>query len=377
MNILTSDDLFSILDIVAALRVPQSRDELARAVIPQLGKLVGSDITSYNEVNPATREVAGFIDPDEFNLAMLAATLERLMHDHPVIMHHQATGHGEALRISDFISQRELHDTGLYQELYRPMGVEFQISLTLPTRRPLIAALVFNRKRSDFSERDRTVLNTLRPHLTAAFDAARFTTRLQKRLARQSGVLENLPEGVIVLNGLSRIELLTQKARLWMGKYFPGMARLPGALPDELAEWLRRQISAGDNLIAPAPVFCKVIKDSQLQVRQIHSDELGRMLLLSETHPVQSAKPLESLGLTPRQAEILLHVTHGCGNEEIARCLHISVRTVHKHLESVFKILKVNSRTAACHIAHDRLRLVIMTLMTLASGLIIGLSQNC
>jgi hypothetical protein len=148
MSMLASDDLFSILDIVAALRAPRSREELARVVIPQLGKLVGSDITSYNEVNPVTREVVGFIDPAEYNLAMLAASLERFMHDHPVIMHHQVTGDGEALRISDFISQRELHDTGLYQELYRPMGVEFQISLTLPTRRPLIAALVFNRRLS-------------------------------------------------------------------------------------------------------------------------------------------------------------------------------------------------------------------------------------
>ena len=377
MSMLASDDLFSILDIVAALGAPRNREDLARVVIPQLGKLVGSDITSYNEVNPVTREVVGFIDPSEYNLTMLAASLERFMHDHPVIMHHQATGHGEALRISDFISQRELHDTGLYQELYRPMGVEFQISLTLPTRRPLIAALVFNRRLSDFSERDRKVLNTLRPHLTAAFDAARFTTRLQKRLARQSGVLENLPEGIVVLNGLSRIELWTQKARLWIGKYFPGTARTPGTLPDELAGWLRLQISTGDNLFAPAPVFCKACDDGQLQVRLIHSDELGRMLVMSETKMAQSAQPLESLGLTPRQAEILLHVAHGCGNEEIARHLHISVRTVHKHLESVFKILKVNSRTAACHAAHDRLRLVIMALMTLTTGLVCVLSQNC
>gem|GEM_PF-5678395 len=39
--------------------------------------------------------------------------------------------------------------------------------------------------------------------------------------------------------------------------------------------------------------------------------------------------------------------------------------------------LKVNSRTAACHAAHDRLRLIIMTLMTLTTGLVCVLSQNC
>lgn len=377
MTDLASNDLMSILEIVGALRATRRREDLARLVIPKLGRLVGSDITAYNEVNPVAGEVTGFIDPDEFNMAMLLASLQRFMRDHPVIMHHLATGDGQALRISDFISQRELHDTGLYQELYRPMGVEFQISLTLPTRKPLIAALVFNRKQSDFSERDRTVLNTLRPHLTAAFDVARFTARLKKRLERQSGILENLPDGVVVLNGRSRIDLWTQKARMWLGKYFPGSARAAGALPDELAAWLRQQISAGDDLSAPTPVFHKALGEDILQVRLIDSADMGRMLVMAEIQQEKSAKPLESLGLTPRQAETLLHLSQGCGNEEIAQRLRISVRTVHKHIESIFKILNVNSRTAASHLAHSRLRMILMTLLLMACGFMDILVQYC
>ena len=370
MDMLESSDLCAILDVVCHLRMPRSREDLARSIIPRLGKLLSSDISSYTEVNPVTREVAGFIDPAEWRIGDLAASLERFMHEHPVIMHHHATGQDDALRISDFISQRELHDTGLYHELYRPMGVEYQMSLTLPSRRPQIAALVFNRRHSDFSERDRKVLNTLRPHIIAAFDTARFTARLQNRLARQAGVLENLPDGVVVLNGLSRVELWTQKARLWMGKYFPGPARAVGALPEEIAAWLRRQSTVDHGLGAVAPVFYRNIAESQLQIRLIHCEKLGRMLVMTEARFSQSAKPLESLGLTPRQADILLHVAHGRGNEDIARRLGISVRTVQKHLELVFKILKVNSRTAASHIAHSRLQMLQAILMILASGVV-------
>ena len=372
-----SDDFTAILDFVAALRTPRCREDLARHIIPQLGKLLGSDITAYNEVNPVSRQVTGFMDPDEFDIAALTATLERYMNDHPVIVHNQTTGEGDALRISDFISQRELRDTALYQELYRPMGVEFQISMTLPTRRPLIAALVFNRRHRDFSERDRKILNTLRPHLIAAFDTARLTSRLRKRLTRRSDVLENLPEGIVVLNGVSRVEFWTQKARLWMGKYFPGAGRAPGALPEDLTTWLRLRISADGALSAPDPVFTRSLGDDQLQLRLIQSVEFGRMLVMSESRPVTSAKPLESLGLTPRQAEILLHVAHGRGNDEIAGRLHISVRTVHKHLESVFKILKVNSRSGACHLAYAQLRTVIMTILMAAAGVLELISQNC
>ena len=377
MSSLESVDLHAILDIVAALQAPRCREGLARHIIPQLAKLLGSEITSYNEVNPVSRQVSGFIDPDEFDIAALTATLERYMHDHPVIMHNQATGKGDAMRISDFISQRELHDTALYQELYRPMGVEFQISMTLPTRRPLIAALVFNRKLSDFSDRDRNLLNTLRPHLTAAFDTARFTSRLEKRLTRQTSVLEHLPEGIVVLNGVSRVEFWTQKARLWMGKYFPGAARNPGALPECVAAWLRQGNTVEGELADPEPVFTKLRGEDYLQLRLIRAEPFGRMLVLSESCPTKSAKPLEALGLTQRQAEILLHIAHGCGNEEIARRLHISVRTVQKHLESVFKILKVNSRTAASHLAHAHLRTAMMAILMAAAGIMGFISQTC
>lgn len=377
MSMLESGDYSSILDILAALREPRSREDLARIVIPQLAKLLGSDITSYNEVNPAAREVTGFIEPDEFDIASLSATLERFMHDHPVIMHNHRTGGPEALRISDFISQRELHDTGLYRELYRPMGVEYQISITLPTRKPLIAALVFNRKTNDFSDRDRAVLNILRPHLATAFDSARFTSRLRKSLARYHGALEDMPEGIVVLNGLSRVELGTHKARYWMGKYFPGAARAPGALPEELAAWLRRQAPPGYDPGASSPLFVKKLLSDQLSVRLIRTEEKRRMLLFSETRALTSAKPLEGLGLTPRQAEVLLHLAQGCANEQIARQLHLSVRTVHKHLETIFKTLKVSSRTAACRIVHDRLHVVILTLILLSLGLMDSLNVFC
>lgn len=51
--------------------------------------------------------------------------------------------------------------------------------------------------------------------------------------------------------------------------------------------------------------------------------------------------------LTPREAEIFKMAVRGVGNKEIARRLSISVRTVQAHFTSVFKKLRVSSRTEA------------------------------
>jgi DNA-binding NarL/FixJ family response regulator len=66
-----------------------------------------------------------------------------------------------------------------------------------------------------------------------------------------------------------------------------------------------------------------------------------------------SATPLESLGLTPREAEVLLWVAQGKTNSEIGTILGTATKTVSKHLEHIFDKLGVETRTAASRNALD------------------------
>lgn len=55
--------------------------------------------------------------------------------------------------------------------------------------------------------------------------------------------------------------------------------------------------------------------------------------------------------LTNRELEVLFMVANGLRNQEIAKRLHVSKRTVEAHLASIFSKLKVNSRTEAILVA--------------------------
>ena len=60
-----------------------------------------------------------------------------------------------------------------------------------------------------------------------------------------------------------------------------------------------------------------------------------------------SPVPLEALGISPREAEVLLWMAQGKGNPEIAVILNLSVATVKKHTIHIFEKLGVESRTSA------------------------------
>lgn len=68
-----------------------------------------------------------------------------------------------------------------------------------------------------------------------------------------------------------------------------------------------------------------------------------------------NAPPLLALGLTPKEAEVLLWVAQGKTNSETALILGITEPTVKKHLEHIFGKLGVENRGAASLIALEAL----------------------
>jgi len=68
-----------------------------------------------------------------------------------------------------------------------------------------------------------------------------------------------------------------------------------------------------------------------------------------------SATPLEILGLTSREAEVLLWVAQGKANSDVATILDMSEKTVKIHLNHIFEKLNVETRTAAARTAIETL----------------------
>jgi DNA-binding NarL/FixJ family response regulator len=88
--------------------------------------------------------------------------------------------------------------------------------------------------------------------------------------------------------------------------------------------------------------------------------EIGGEELLFRLTEAQSATDEKRLAakfqLTLREAEVLVWVARGKSNHDIAEILHISPRTVHKHLERIFVKLGVDSRSSATSLALQTLK---------------------
>jgi DNA-binding CsgD family transcriptional regulator/tetratricopeptide (TPR) repeat protein len=72
---------------------------------------------------------------------------------------------------------------------------------------------------------------------------------------------------------------------------------------------------------------------------------------------VAASSPVDQLGLTDRELEVLRHLAAGRSNREIGEVLFISAKTASVHISNIFRKLDVTSRVQAAAVAH-RLGLV-------------------
>ena len=330
MLTLTGRDAERLLQFVGEAEAVDGDQPFTGDLLVELGRLVEADWVTYNELDRVRRRnllrVARTGDEDDDDDVPEGLFWDFVIEKHPVCLRHQQGSPG-ALKLSDFLSRRELHRTRLYDVWFRPLGVEYELNVPIPSPLWHTKTFLFDRQGGrDFTERDRLVLELLQPHLTRLWQAARTRRLLSAALAAVERASAHDRRGVILSGRAGQIEFASASARRLLREFFPGWrdARLPPAFH----EWLE---SGPDRPL--------VRRRGRRQLRVERSD--GALLL--EEAPADVV-------LTAREREVLAWVARGKTNAEIAQLLWLAPSTVRTHLENVYAKLDVNTRTAA--VAH-------------------------
>lgn len=327
MATLSGSDAERLLRFVGEAQSAGGDQPFTADSLVELGRLVEADWVTYCELDRVRLRqlcAVGRAGDDYSGEEEIAPHVfwQIVIEEHPVCVQHQR-GDFRALKVTDFLTRTQLRRSRLYDAWLRPLGVEHELNVPIPSPLWHTKTFLFDRAGGrDFTERDRLVLDLLRPHLARLWEAASTRRLLRAALARLDQS-ENGSSGVILLAGDERPEFTSPTARRLLRDFFQPEAG--GRLPPELARWLE----AG----AEQP-FSRHRNGRLLTVRRD-----GDALLLQERREV--------VRLTRREREVLSWVARGKTNAQVAELLWLSPSTVRKHLENVYPKLGVNTRTAA------------------------------
>ncbi len=117
----------------------------------------------------------------------------------------------------------------------------------------------------------------------------------------------------------------------------------------------KTEVRAGMNLGADDYLAKPVTREdllaainSRLERKRAEDNQAEALLADASFEPdFSSPEPLKTLGVTSREAEVLLWVAQGKSNADVGIILGMAEKTVKKHLSNIFQKLGIESRNAA------------------------------
>jgi DNA-binding CsgD family transcriptional regulator len=186
---LSGSDYRGILEVVHAAGEIDGADPFPEHVLARLRDLVPCDVVSYGDFDRNSEREGhtwrtGVRHAGEPRAPITSAVREahaRFAYQYPYRpWGPEAT---RAVRFSDLLSRREWHALDLYWEVCRPLNGEYELELWLTTPGGIAGGFAFDGSERDFSERDKLVLDTLRPHLVQLWRNAAARRRESTSLA--------------------------------------------------------------------------------------------------------------------------------------------------------------------------------------------------
>lgn len=347
-----------LLDFLPRLYEPTNLESFPRHMIDTLPALIPTDSIGYNDLNVRNRRISVLIDPpsESYGIEDSNRVFLSLIHQQPLVNYQQKTGDTRALRLSDFVSLRQFHQLGIYRDFYRKMGIEQMLTASFPDGSlGDQLALVLTREGADFLDEEQELLNFIRPHFVQAHRNAFAFSRLERDLDQTERVFETKSCASLVQCHGASIRRASRRASALLARYFPGgESSRDRRLPDEVERWARRcqeLFRSERSVTVPAKPLIKDGVDARLVVRFLPDLGSDFALLLEERPYAAANECLAQLGLSLRQAEVLLWIARGKTNSEIATILNVRHRTIDKHVEHIFEHLGVEKGMGAAAIA--------------------------
>jgi DNA-binding CsgD family transcriptional regulator len=164
-----------------------------------------------------------------------------------------------------------------------------------------------------------------------------------------SQIFDSLKAIVLTVGG--EVWLISAAAGNLFDRYFEGEWLNSCHLPDPLKTWVEKQlpILQQSKSIAASQSWQIAKNGRNLSIDLFCDFATEQHWLICCEHSIEySPVPhFQSIGLSKREAEILALVAAGKTNLQISQQLTISVKTVKKHVEHIFRKLNANSRIDA------------------------------
>ena len=184
-------------------------------------------------------------------------------------------------------------------------------------------------------------MEQLLPHLQIGYNKTTTHWRSVNFSLRAEALIESIPGGHGFVGDHGEVVWLQPRAKSWLAEFYPQKNKYQLELPDAIRQQLRR---CQEQNIRDAEIV-QESKEHLLKTRIVPS-VFGGWIIYFQRKPkyvMQEFRPLPFF--SKRVNQVLEWLMQGKRNSEIATILHLSERTVEKHVASILRYLSLENRS--------------------------------
>lgn len=171
---LSDRDLCAALELVWDAGAHTGHEPFPREFLEGLGRLIPADaIVGYHEVEATYpwRTLVAVEIPAEGVPPQIQEDAKPFCLEDP-LQNGLNRDERRVLKLSDRLTRREMRKTGLYNRVWKPLGIDDSLRVWFPAPSGRARTLYLERGRREFTERDRSLLEHLRPVLIKMVERA-------------------------------------------------------------------------------------------------------------------------------------------------------------------------------------------------------------
>jgi DNA-binding CsgD family transcriptional regulator len=178
---LSQRDFDSFCRTLLILQEPRNLEAFKEALPGILLKIIECDYCTWASYTLGKQpKMSAYSESEQRMTPEIIFHSEEQLVSHPFTAYYAKSNDVTALRSSDFMNVHELKKTLFWQRVLKPLEVNYMFGIPTNPMPGEAAGLTLCSKSRDFTERDRLVLNLLRPHILQAVRTASLITGLQQ-----------------------------------------------------------------------------------------------------------------------------------------------------------------------------------------------------
>jgi DNA-binding CsgD family transcriptional regulator len=313
----------------------------SRLMLELLNELVPVDSASVNRFIPPDKLTA-VVFPENVATPEQISLVGRYSYQSPYA-YYLATQDASWKMTTDFMPMEDYRKLDFHRLALKPLGANYQLGGLLMLMDQTAHMITLHRTHTNFTEREREIVNMLHPHLVTSYINAIIHTRAGNSTAQIKAVMETAPGAYGCFDASGKVAWFQEKAEACLREFFPSEAMHQEFIPHRVQELVLESMREGST-----PKQLTQTKGDEILVICLGASPVGGWIMRLERKPrtpLPRFRPLPQL--SKRKNEVAKWMVEGKRNAEIAAILSLSPRTVEKHVSEILTALNAENRASA------------------------------